>query len=115
MATVRRRPSEKQGGRDAWQTRWVDPEGKERARTFARKVDAERFSREVEVEMDRGSYIDVAAARVSFGDYASKWAADQVQHRPTTVAWIDSHLRNHVLPHFGNRPIGQVGRSEVQA
>jgi integrase len=35
-------------------------------------------------------------------------------HRRTTEAAFDSHLRNHILPLLGHRPMGAVTRSEIQ-
>lgn len=36
-------------------------------------------------------------------------------HRPTTRAQAETHLRRHVYPTFGDRPLGTVRRTEVQA
>jgi hypothetical protein len=41
-----------------YRVRYRDPNGQQRSRTFRRKADAERFAREVEVDMDRGQWID---------------------------------------------------------
>lgn len=51
MASIERRS----GG---YRVRYRDPVGHNRSRTFKRKVDGERFAREVEVDMDRGAWID---------------------------------------------------------
>lgn len=47
-------------------------------------------------------------------EYARQWQAVQV-HRASTVDTFDSHLRNHILPVLGRRPIASITRSEVQA
>lgn len=57
--------------------------------------------------------MDPAHGRRTFGDYATEWQAAQV-HRPTTREQVDNHLRNHMLPAFGERPLGNVRAIEVQ-
>jgi integrase len=101
------------GKGDRWRARYFDPTGQERARTFARKADAERFLAGVESDKSRGLYVDPAAGRITVKEYATAWQASQV-HRPTTVAAFESHLRIHILPSLGHRPMGAVTRSEVQ-
>jgi integrase len=51
---------------------------------------------------------------VTFRDYAERWRSIQV-HRPTTRAQLDTHFRRHVYPSLGDRPIGSIRRSEIQA
>lgn len=50
MAHIRRHPKAK----DRWQVRYVDPSGKERAKNFSRKSDAERFLVSIETDKLRG-------------------------------------------------------------
>lgn len=102
------------GRGDRWRARWFDPDGTERSRSFARKIDAEKFLAGVESDKSRGLYVDPAAGRVTLEDYARQWQAAQV-HRASTVDTFDSHLRNHILPVLGRRPIASITRSEVQA
>jgi integrase len=102
------------GKGDRWRARYLDPAGEERSRTFARKTDAERFLAGVESDKSRGLYVDPAAGRLTLGEYVTTWQSVQV-HRSTTAAAFDSHLRNHILPMLGNRPLASVTRSEVQA
>jgi integrase len=97
-----------------WRARYRTPSGKEQSRTFARKADAERWLATVEVDKARGAYVDPAAGRQRFGDYARAWRILQV-HRATTSAQVESNLRNHVLPFFGDRPIASIRPSEIQA
>jgi len=101
------------GKGDRWRARYFDPDGLERARTFARKADAERFLAGVESDKSRGLYVDPAAGRITVKEYATAWRASQV-HRPTTAAAFESHLRIHILPSLGHRPMAAITRSEVQ-
>jgi hypothetical protein len=94
--------------------RWRDPAGRQRKRSFGRKVDADRFLITVEHGMLTGSYGDPAAGRVTFREYAEQWRAAQV-HRPTTVAHVETMLRRHAYPVLGDRPMSSIRPSEVQA
>jgi len=114
LAGDQRTRTARHGKGHRWRARYLDPDGRERARTFARKQDAERFLAGVESDKSRGLYVDPAAGRLTVGEYAATWQAAQV-HRRTTAAAFDSHLRNHVLPTLGRRPLAAVTRSEVQA
>ena len=41
-----------------YRARYYDPLGRRHSKTFVRKADAERFLRELRVEMDRGHWLD---------------------------------------------------------
>lgn len=97
-----------------WRARYRDPAGREHARHFTRKVDAQRWLDEVTTAVVTGQYVDPKAARVTFGDYCKRWQQAQV-HRPSTRAQVETHLRRHVLPMFGARQLGSVRPSEIQA
>ncbi len=101
-------------GKDRWQARYRTPDGASRKRTFTRKVDAEKFLTSVDHRKLTGEYIDLNAGRITFGEYARKWA-DAQPHRPSTSASLESMLRVHIIPKLGARPIGRVQPSEIQA
>ena len=46
------------GRRMAYEVRYRDPARRERSRTFARRVDAERFVATIETDVARGQHID---------------------------------------------------------
>ena len=111
MASIEQRV---RNGQTTWQARYRDPENHQRKQTFPRKVDAERFLVGVESDKMRGTYIAPDDGRVTFGEFAEQWARIQ-QHRPSTADQVDRHLRRHVLPVLGHRPLASVRPSEVQA
>lgn len=41
-----------------WQVRWRDPDRKQRAKMCRTKAEAQRWARNLEVNKDRGDYID---------------------------------------------------------
>lgn len=108
MASIDRRPN----GR--WRARYrLHPGGPQRVQHFDRKADAERFLTTVQGRLLDGSYIDPSAGQVPLRDYAAAWQRAQL-HRPSTVIQVDAHLRNHVLPAFGDRPLGSLRPTEIQ-
>jgi integrase len=101
-------------GPKRYRARYVDPSGKECSRTFARKVDAERFLTAMESDKLRGAYVDPNAGRVTFGSVADKAMALQVS-RPSTRATRAHYLDKHLRPVFGRREIGTIRKSDVRA
>src|SRR5690554_4153839 len=97
-----------------WRVRWRDPDGRQRKKSFARKVDADAFRARIEDQLNTGTYVDVAAARQTFQAYAEAWRKAQPV-RPNTRLRHDRDLRLHAYPVFGSRPIGAIRPSELQA
>jgi integrase len=93
--------------------RWRDPEGRQRKKSFVRKVDAERFLTGVEHSRLVGSYVDPAAGRATVGDWAQTWLSRRVHLKPKTVASYESLLRSRVLPRWANVPLSRVTHSAV--
>jgi hypothetical protein len=56
-----------------WRARYRDPAGRQRSRSFARKVDAERFLTEIEAAKLAGRYIDPRLGRTRFAVLAERW------------------------------------------
>lgn len=112
MASIERHV---RAGRVAWQARWRDPSGRQRKRSFARKVDAERFLTGVEATKLTGTYLDPAAGRATLGAWADAWMAGRVSLKPKTVVSYESLLRTRILPRWGDVPLSRIGRGEVVA
>jgi integrase len=92
-----------------WRARYLDPDGKERNRSFATKVMAERFLTEVEHSKIAGSYRDPDAGQVTLRKYAAGW----VQAYPadsTRGEQIRRQMENHILPKLGAKTLGELER-----
>jgi hypothetical protein len=63
------------GDRETLRARWRDPAGKEHAKTFTRKIDADRFLARIEGDKLKGSYVDPDAGRTVFRVVAERWYA----------------------------------------
>ncbi|HEX7277795.1 MAG TPA: site-specific integrase [Acidimicrobiales bacterium] len=99
----------------AWKAATRGPDGQVRSKTFERQADARRWLSTQEASIAQGAWIDPTAGRVTFGAYAEVWLAAQAHHRPSTRAKVESHLRCHIIPAFGDRPIGSIRPSEVKS
>ncbi len=108
--------STRHGKGDRWQVVYDDDEGRERGPTFARRVDAERFMTTVEADKLRGAYVDPDKGKRIFREYVTQeYLPAQVHHAPSTSETAASDLKNHILPTFGDRTIGSIRRTAVQA
>ena len=84
------------------------------SRTFTRRRDADAYARSVESDRLRGLAVDPRAGLVTFETYARRWVR-QRPLRPLTRDLYDGILRNHLLPTFGERPIGKVMPAEIRS
>jgi integrase len=106
MATVKKRGK-------AWQATIRGPDGKERTKTWAKKVDAERWANTQEADKARGTWIDPTAGRVTFGHFARQWAASQLW-QPATTAGVGTKLEHHLIPQLGDIPMASLRPSQLQ-
>jgi integrase len=105
----------KQGrGRPRWRARYRDPSGRERAKSFARKVDAERFLVGIEDAKLRGAYVDPAAGRIGFGEWAERWYATTAHLKPSTRRDYRMLLDHQVLPVFGDWALASIDTLAVR-
>ena len=108
MASIAKRDNNK------WRARYRDSSGREHARHFDRKADAERWLRNEQGKVDRGDWTDPARARVSVGEWATEWFAGQLHLKPSTRHRYGSLLRVQVLPAWQDVPLSKVSHSAVQ-
>ena len=108
MASIAQRPDGK------YRARYTGPDRRQHARHFKLKKDAVAWLDAKRGELASGDYVDPAAGKVTFREYAESWRAAQV-HRPHTAEQVEQLLRTHVLPTFGARQLASIRRSELQA
>jgi integrase len=95
--------------------RYQGPDGRWRSRTFDRRIDAQRWLTNELSKVDRGEWVDPRAGRVTFDAVAERWMAGRTALRVSTRARDESYLRSLVLPRFGDRAIGGVQPSDIEA
>jgi len=107
MASVSKRSDGK------WRARYRDELGKEHAKHFAKRVDAQKWLAEVTASVVRGDYVDPKAGRVTVADYAIKWQAVQVSSDGTKRV-VDNAVRVHLVPRLGKQTMASVRWSTIQ-
>lgn len=95
-----------------WQARYRDPSGREKSKSFERKIDADRFLLSIESAKLQGGYVDPRAGKVTFESYAEGWRSRQLWRESTAVR-IESDLRVHLYPAIGDVPLSAVRPSDL--
>lgn len=108
MAWIERR------GAKRYRVRYRGPDGHERSRTFARRVDAEAFSHSVEVAKLEGSWVDPRLGKVTVADYAARWLASKPTLRPKTLDSYQRVIDLHIGPAFGRRALSSLTTEQVR-
>ena len=90
MASISKRPD----GR--WRARYRDANGKEHAKHFNRKADAQRWVDEITAAIITGQYVDPNAGKTTFKEYATGWEASQVTGEAQRRI-VDNALRVHLI------------------
>lgn len=106
--SIERRPDGK------WRARWREADGRQRARHFRRKLDAERFLATVTVDQLAGRYIDPNAGKATVAEFAARWATAQ-PWRSSTRESRESVIDHQIVPAFGSSQLRSVRPSDVQA
>lgn len=96
-----------------YRARYRDAAGREHAKHFARKVDAQRWLDQVTASIVRGDYVDPREGRITLRADAGGWRKTLVG-RPATLSIVDNALDRHILPKLGDRSLATLRRSDVQ-
>lgn len=105
VASIKKRPD------GAWRARYRDAAGKEHARHFPRRADAQRWLDEVTTAVVTGAYVDPKAGKVTWSDWCASWmerqawVAGTIEAATTAVASVP----------WASQPIRSVRPSDVQA
>lgn len=109
MASIKKRDN------GQWRARYRDEAGREHARHFARKVDAQRWLDDVSSAVLTGTYTDPRTSRVTLADWSATWLAGQVHLKATGRTRVEGIVRNYVVPRWGSTRLRDVSHAEVQA
>lgn len=93
-----------------WRARYRDTEGREHARHFATRSQAQRWLDETTAAVVTGQYVDPRAGKITFSCYYARWAQRQVWAINTKKAM---DLAANSVP-FANAPIAAVTRSDIE-
>jgi integrase len=96
-----------------WITRWREPDGTQRKRSFTRKRDAEEHLRAIEASIDTRTYVTPEAGRETVGDYGRAWLDRRVDLTPKSRASVRSLWRSRVEPVWGAVRLDAVRHQDV--
>ena len=92
-----------------------EPSGKSREKWHRRKVDADRFAREVENQKDRGTWTDPKRGRITIAEHLAGWHAGRHNIRAGTAARDDAVIRNQISRHLGSIRLCDLDPEKVRA
>lgn len=94
---------------------WRDPMGRKRSKSFARERDAKQHLRAQQVAVDRGTYIDESAGKITFADWAEHYFSLSAKTlRRTSYARDVDYMNSYVLPRWGGTRIGSISKQAVE-
>jgi integrase len=97
-----------------WLARWREvPGGPQTAKSFPRRIDAERYLVEIEHKLLTGSYTDPKLAHTTVADFYSDWV-ERKAWRDSTRASVEWAFSVHILPALGGRRLGQLKAGDVE-
>jgi hypothetical protein len=71
-------PAANHGSGLRWRARYVDAEGREHAKGFGRRTDAQQWLDQITAAVVVGTYVDPALGKVTFASFYRDWSARQV-------------------------------------
>lgn len=102
------------GGQVRWRARYYDPAGREHAKTFDAKRDADRYLAEQRASLDSSRWVDPRAGTVRLNALWAQYERDLLPHRrPTTQQNYRAAWRN-VEPVLGGYPVSRLRHGDVQ-
>jgi integrase len=107
-------PSANHGKGLRWRARYVDDQGREHAKGFGRKVDAQNWLNRQVSDHVTGTWTDPALAAVTFGAMAERWLSTKATRSAKTVAGYRSLLDTVVLPRWKDVPLRDVRYDDLQ-
>jgi integrase len=101
-------------GKSRWRARYRAPDGRERSRTFDRKIDADNWLVDQQSARQKGAWVDPALGRLTFAKWFERWESTLVDLRPTTKVLYLGVARNYLVPRFGPAPLAAIGSVDVK-
>lgn len=103
-------PTPEDGKGLRYRPQFRDPSGRQVAKSFALKRDAQRWLDDQTAHMARGTYVDPSAGRIAFADFYADWSERQVWAPGTVLAM---KLAAGSVP-FADMPLRSLRRSHLE-
>ncbi len=95
--------------------RYLDSEGNRHSRTLDTKAEARAWCISQLAALQAGTHVAAASGRVLFEDYAKERMAAWRKHKPSTRYQVESQMRKHLFPIFGQTPVGKITAAHIEA
>ena len=100
-------PSANAGKGKRWRARYVDESGREHAKVFARKVDAQRWLNGQITALGTGTHVAPRDARLTVAEWCELWLKGYEVNRPNTVRNARFHIAV-INEAFGDRALTSI-------
>lgn len=97
-----------------WRARYVDDAGREHAKGFARKADAQNWLNKQVSDQLTGIWTDPHLSGVTFGVIAERWLYTKATRAAKTVAGYRSLLDTLILPRWKDVPLREISFDDLQ-
>lgn len=112
---VQSAPSATYGKGMRWRARYVDADGREVAKGFARKADATKWLENVTSTIVTGTYVAPGAGTVTVGELHTQWLKTQAHVKESTKAARASAWSVHVQRRWEDVSVADVQTSRIRA
>ena len=109
MASIKKRAD------GTWRARYRDNSGRERARHFAKKSDAQTFLDSITAQLVRGDYIAPERTKMSVAEWADRWLRTKVNLKPSTLRNYGVIIDTRITPRWGRLPLSRIEHDDVAA
>jgi integrase len=97
----------------SYQVQWRDSSGKQRAKRFLTRKDAETYQSKLNIDKYRGYLPNQEGNKIKFSEYAVRWVKTKDFHRPRTAKRRDEIIRIHLIPVLGNRTLTSISPADI--
>jgi hypothetical protein len=97
-----------------WRARYRDAAGKEHARHFGRRVDAQRWLDQETAKMQTGSWVDPRTAKTTVEEWCIRWLDGYPTRKPSTVRMAEVHVAK-IIAAFGPRRLDSLRPSDIKS
>ncbi|ROO52497.1 phage integrase family protein [Micromonospora sp. Llam0] len=110
----KRLPSKRHGQGKRWRVRFTDASGRARTMFFERKVDADAWDADARAGVARETRVDLADRQITFREYGERWRLSrEIGWAVETRRRVESNLRLHLYPVFGDQPARSIRLTSV--
>lgn len=96
-----------------WRVRWYGPDGKDKAKTFAKLPQAEAEKDAITARLDKGSYRDPKSGKAAFRVVAEEWHRSLKKQGRRTKHDYRELLDNYVIPKWGDWQVAAIRWEDV--